>query len=58
MEGAKSNGINASLLCGNQEEVDTLLISHALQVFFQIADEITIMTLFNYCPALISIVEA
>ena len=36
MEGAKSNGIHvdASLLCSNQEEADTLLISHALHVFF------------------------
>ena len=34
MEGAKSNGIDANLLCSNQEEADTLLISHALHVFF------------------------
>ena len=34
MEGAKPNGIDASLLCSsNQEEADTLLISHALHVF-------------------------
>ena len=47
IEGAKSksNGIDASLLCSNQEEADTLLISHALHVFFQIAGKITIMTL-------------
>ena len=47
MEGAKSksNGIDASLLCSNQEEADTLLISHALHGFFQIAGKITIMTL-------------
>ena len=49
MEGAKSNGIDASLLCSNQEEADTLLISHALRVFFQIAGKIAIMPLFNYC---------
>ena len=34
MEGAKSNGIDASLLCSNQEEAGTLLISHALHGFF------------------------
>ena len=45
MEGAKSNGIDASLLCSNQEEADTLLIFHALQI----AGKIAIMTLFNYC---------
>ena len=49
MEGAKFNGIDASLLCSNQEEADTLLISHGLHVFFQIAGKIAIMTLFNYC---------
>ena len=49
MEGAKSSGLDASLLCSNQEEADTLLISHALHVFFQIAGKIAIMTLFNYC---------
>ena len=57
MEGAKSNGIDASLLCSKQEEADTLLIVQALHVFFQIAVKITIMTLFNYCPAQISIVQ-
>ena len=57
MDGAKSNGKDASLLCSNQEDADTLLISHALHGFFQIAAKITIMTLFNYCPAQISIVE-
>ena len=36
MEGAKFNGIDASLLCSNQEEADTLLISHALHVFFKL----------------------
>ena len=62
MEGAKSNGIDVRLLntCSNQEEADTLLIFHALQVF-QITGKITIMTsdtdLINYCPAQISIVE-
>ena len=57
MGGAKSNGIDASLLWSNQEEADTLIISHALHVFFQIDGKINIMTLFNYCPAQISIVE-
>ena len=60
MKGAKSNGIDASLLCSYQEEADTLLIFHAIHaihVFFQIAGKITIMALFNYCPAQISIVE-
>ena len=55
MEGTKYRCIDASLLCSNQEEADTLLIFHALNV--QIAGKITIMTLFNYCPAQISIVE-
>ena len=36
MESAKSNGIDASLLCSNQDEADTLLISHALHVFFKL----------------------
>ena len=57
MEGAESNGIDTSLLCSNQEEEDTLLICHVLHVFFQAAGKITIMTLFNFCPAQISIVE-
>ena len=36
MKGAKSNGIDASLLCSNQEEADTLLISYVLYVFFKL----------------------
>ena len=57
MEGAKSNGMDAMLnTCSNQEKADTLLIFHALHVF-QIAGKITIITLFNYCPVQISIVE-
>ena len=57
MEDAKSNGIDASLLCSNQVEADKLLISHALRVFFQIAGKITILTLFIYSPAQIFILE-
>ena len=58
MEGAKYNGIDVSLLyaSSNQEEAGTVLIFHDLHVF-KIAGKITMMTLFNYCPAQISFVE-
>ena len=56
MKRAKSYGIDVSLLntCSNEEEADTMLISHALHVF-QIVGKITFMTFdrahkFAYLP--------